>query len=293
MNGMYYEENGKKIMRLGLDLRRILIGTRRDIKEITSLIRVALDLGINYIDITSLEECEHISEILLDVLSGYSRRNLFLTLEYKDLRKEERSCCENCFDDINVKFYLKDFLNKSHLEYIDLYRLECESEEFLEEIIEQAYELIEDGYVKYISISNYNFSKVISYSMKSKLSFITMKFTNDININEMLSSIRSPKVGIVVNVDLGTFNYNSTNFRQVLEELAEISVMKKVSMSQLLIARMLYKGVNIIPIISVRSIEELRDMVKCIELNFQKEELIKIDSILNKLEGVCSIEEKS
>ncbi len=119
--------------------------TKNDEKDIAG-VRAALDAGITHIDTAESYGDGHAEEIVGEAIRGIHRKKLFITSKVS----EENHTCEG------IPASCKKTLQRLKADYLDLYLLHAFSTTCpLREAVEALDELVKEGLVKHIGVSNF------------------------------------------------------------------------------------------------------------------------------------------
>jgi diketogulonate reductase-like aldo/keto reductase len=120
-------------------------------KKVMTAIRAALELGYRHIDTAEMYAGGHTEELVGKAIRGFPRGDLFVTskvwhnhLHYQDVRNA-----------------LEGSLRRMGIEYLDLYLIHWPNNRVpLEETFKALNELLDEGLVKYLGVSNFNLTQL-------------------------------------------------------------------------------------------------------------------------------------
>lgn len=128
---------------------------KRDIEAI----RFAIDSGITAIDTAEMYAWGYNEELMGEAIQKYSREKLFISSKVR---------WDNC-SYVAIKNACKNSLKRSGLSYFDLYYIHWRDENFsLEEAMKAMNELIEEGKIKAIWVSNFSVESMREAQKHSK-----------------------------------------------------------------------------------------------------------------------------
>jgi diketogulonate reductase-like aldo/keto reductase len=117
-----------------------------DKPAVIKTIREAIDQGITHIDTAEIYGGGQVEEVLGEALEKYHRKNLFITSKVKGLNQEYEKVHQAC----------RNSLQRLQTDYLDLYLIHWREPGIpLEETIRAMDELVDQGLVKNIGVSNF------------------------------------------------------------------------------------------------------------------------------------------
>ncbi len=117
-----------------------------DKKDITA-IKTAIDLGVTHIDTAESYAGGHTEKLVGEAIKNSGRNKLFLVSKVKKAH----------FSNKKIKLALKNSLKRLGTDYLDLYLMHrCPGEKKFKESITAMNELVDEGLVKHIGLSNTN-----------------------------------------------------------------------------------------------------------------------------------------
>ena len=142
-------KNGFKLPEFGLGTwqmgGRDKPDTSNDAAEIAA-IKAAIEAGVTHIDTAEAYGGGHAVELVGRAIRGINRKKLFITSKVS----EENHTCDG------IPTSCKESLKRLHTTYLDLYLLhEFSTECPLEEAVQALDELVDEGLVKHIGVSNF------------------------------------------------------------------------------------------------------------------------------------------
>lgn len=256
--------------------------------------------------------CKGESQIVLgEVLKGISRETYFVSLKFGV------SFTENgAFLDVkpeNIKSHLLASLEKMGLDYVDLYQPARQDTEIpVEDIICEMKRLMDEGYVKYIGLSEVDAETLRRAHAVHPIHSVEVEYSllNREIERELISTAKELGVHVVVYGAVGhgiltdgIFGVSSENpmlsrgvlsspYREenliVLNEFKKIAIELGVSMSELALAWTQSKYDNIISLIGTANPEHLKSSVNAIGLKIKKEDIMRIENTISvdKINGL-------
>lgn len=287
------------------------IGTL-DQKPIDDLVKRSIDAGINFIDTANIY-----SEGLSEELTGKAIHNLGIKRDDIVLATKVRGRMGEGPNQAgltrkHILSQVEESLRRLDTDYIDLYQIHgFDPLTPIEETLHALNTVVEHGKARYIGCSNlaaWQIMKALAYSKNKNLAeFVSLQayYTvagRDLE-REIIPCINDQKLGLMVwsplaggflsgkytrdqqgeegsrriNFDFPPIDKEkSYNIVDVLKPMAEE---KSVSVAQLAIAWLLHQKPVTTVIIGAKKMDQLEDNLKAIEVQFNEEEMEKIDAI--------------
>lgn len=135
----------------------------QDNEDIKSLIS-AIDLGITHIDTAEIYSSGHSEDLIGEAIKGKSRSSLFITSKAFKSHLKYQDVLNSC----------KESLKRLGTDYLDLYLIHVPNPEIpLEGTIRAFDELVKQGLVKNIGVSNFNVAQLKEAQRLSKNKIVT------------------------------------------------------------------------------------------------------------------------
>ena len=281
-------------------------GAQDDSQSIAAIHR-AIDSGINWIDTAAVYGLGHAEEIVGKALKGMTDRPIIAT-----------KCARNWDSDGNIvkiqtresiKEEVENSLKRLGVDVIDLYQVHWpEPEEQIEEGWETMIELVKEGKVRYIGVSNYNVEQLKQISAIQKpaslqppYSLIVPAFENELRayceVNDIGVVCYSPMykgllTGKITAERVATFpsddhrkidpNFNEPKLSQNLNLVEELKAIAKdlgITVAQLSIAWVLrWPGVTS-AIVGARNPDQLAETVQAANVSLPESVISEIQHI--------------
>ncbi len=283
------------------------------LKEATELVNIAIDNGINFFD-SSDAYSDGLSEKILGKALGKKRKDNIIST------KVRFKVGDNPNDEGNSRYHIIEACNNSlkrlNTDYIDVYILHTmDLNTPLKETLRALNDLVRQGKVRYIGVSNYSawqLMKALSISEKQNLEkFVTYQgyysiISRDLE-NEIIPLCTDQGLGIMVWSPLcggfltGKFkkgkpfpkgtrvgDHSKSDFVppidyengfKILSKMEEIAQKRKVSIPQVALNYLLEKPAVSSLVIGTRKKEQLLENIKATEWKLTDEELVELDSV--------------
>lgn len=311
-----------KLGNTGLDVSRLCLGCMGfgvkerwmhpwviDEESSRTVIKKALELGINFFDTANVYSDGTSEEFLGRALKDFSNRDevVIATKVYFPLGKDLNSKGPNS-KGLSRKHIISEIdksLKRLGTDYVDLYQIHrWDYNTPIEETMEALHDLVKDGKVRYIGASamySWQFLKALHVAEKNGWTrFVSMQ--NHLNLiyreeeREMLPLCKEEKIGVIPYSPLASgrltrdwsedtlrsetdatqkSKYGSTehNDRFVVERVAELAEKHGVPRSQIALAWLLQKKPVTAPIIGATKISHLEDSVGALSVKLTTEEV--------------------
>ena len=284
-----YDNNGIKISRLGLGCMRMSVSPKSIFKRSESIatIRAAIDAGINFINTgTFYGIANHNLKLIGETIKRYKREQVFISLKYGNFNPLSLIGLGNV--DVgpkNAKKYLFESLKHLGLDYIELYQpARIDIGIPLEETMGILSELVKEGYVKYIGLSEVDANTLRKAHAILPLSFVELNYsiTNNSIEKELLPTARELGIGIVAFGLSGLGKLFKAKEDPLTDTIYRIATEKNVTPTQIAHAWIYTKGDDIITLLGARTIPQLEDSIKSTEINFSKDDIHRIENSMKK-----------
>lgn len=299
------KEEMNRLSRIGLGGTRIVA----DAEEGVRTVHAALDSGVNYLNTADFYSCGLSEMILGDALRTRKREEFFISVKFGMMMSPAGVfyCVDNRPE--HVKGYLSYSLKRLGLDYIDLYQpARLDPNIPIEETVGAISGLVKEGYVKHIGLSQTDVETLRRANAVHPISLVEMQYSllnRDIE-NELLPAARELGIGVVAYGVLfsglmgnGAREARLTNMGRLITEgninqmdngltrfdaLKSIADEKGISMAQLAIAWVLAQGEDILALVGSRTVAQMEDSAKAVNIQLTLEDLKRIEEIIPKSE---------
>jgi aryl-alcohol dehydrogenase-like predicted oxidoreductase len=298
-------KNGPVVSALGLGCMGMsdFYGTKQSRNDAESIetIKAALDAGINFINTADYYGSGHNELLIREALKGRSEKPV-ISVKFGGLRTPSGGFSGFDLRPEAIKNFVSYSLVRLGVDVIDIYepgRLIPTVP--LEDIIGAISDLIKEGKVKHIGLSEANASQLRKAHAVHPISVVEVEYSLASRVieKELLNTTRELGVGVVAYGVLSrgllsgslTGNYPLTDFRahaprftgenfeknkKRIEVLEEIAREKGCTTSQLAIAWILHRGNDILPLIGTTKKDRLRENLAAAEIKLTKAEVERI-----------------
>ncbi|PEJ56564.1 aldo/keto reductase [Bacillus sp. AFS002410] len=301
-------QNGPLVSEIGLGCMGMswLYG-ETDRNESIATIQEALESGITLLDTGDFYGNGHNEVLIREALRGFRRENMFISVKFDS---KHRSPGDKFGVEDNrpeaIKDFLKYTLQRLGTDYIDLYQpARIDPSIPIEETIGAISDLVKEGYVRHIGLSEVGAKTIRRAHAIHPLSWVQSEyslFNREIEL-EILPTIR--ELGITLSaygvLSRGLLsgawtkdrifssndkrmkaprftNENLEKNLMLVEALREIALEKHIPVSQLAIGWVLSKQENVIPLVGARKRTQLREMLGVDNLDLSPEDLVRIEN---------------
>ena len=288
-----------------------LSGLYGDLQEDASeIIKFAVDNGVTFFDTADAYAKGANEELIAESLlkQKINRSDIILSTKC-GVVWEKSTGLSNSVD--NSAAYIKSAceasLKRLNTDYIDIYYLHriAEKGEGIEESMQTLRELISEGKIRHIGLSEVNADIIRKANAVYPLSAIQSEYslmTRDPEVNGVIDICKELEIGFVAysplcrgllssdfHVDMvgkNNFRANLPRFRQenlennikIVKQIEELANDKKCSIVQLSLAWVLSRGEFISPIPGTKSIKHLRENIESTQINLTEEDMNLLDS---------------
>ena len=250
--------------------------------ESIATIHAALEAGINLLNTGDFYGQDGHNEILIgEALKGYDRDKAFISLKYGTFQNTFKGSNKVDVGPKNVKTYITTSLKRLGLDYVDLYQpARVDIGIPVEETIGAIAELVEAGYVRNIGLSETDAQTIRKVHATHPLSLVEFSYSvTDTNVEEsILPTARELGIGVVAFGAMGFGKLSDAGDDPLLETLRDLAADKNVTLAQLLHGWLLAKGGDIIPLAGARTIAQLEDTLKSLDLQLTDQDLGQIEA---------------
>lgn len=274
-----FKGNGFEISRLGLGCMRMSVPFPANRKESIETIRNALDAGINLLNTGDFYGLNgHNEKLIAEAIEGYPREEIFISLKYGRFNPLLRRM------DVgpkNIRKHIENSLKNLNTDYVDLYQpARIDMGIPLEETIGAIADLIDDGYVRFLGLSEVDAEILKKAHDIHPVALVECEVSianNEID-KDIIPTAEELGIGIVGFGVMGFGKFLKKEYENdlLIKTVKEIAVEKGATVSQILYAWVLRKSDNIIPLIGTTKVEHLKNCMGCLNIDFTKEERTRI-----------------
>jgi aryl-alcohol dehydrogenase-like predicted oxidoreductase len=307
-------EVSMKTRKLGGDLEVSAIGLgcmgmsefygTADEGEATKTIQYALDNGVNFLDTADMYG-PFTNEKLVGQAIKDRRDKVILATKFGNQRGEDGSFLGVNGKPEYVKKCCEDSLQRLGVDYIDLYyQHRVDPNVPIEETISAMAELVKEGKVRYIGMSEAAAETIRRASKVHKITALQTEYslwTRDPE-KEILDTVRELGIGFVAysplgrgfltakfkspeDIPEGDFRRNNPRFqgdnfyanRKLIDKVEEIAKEKDVKPGQLALAWVLAQSNHIVPIPGTKHVEYLQQNIAAVDIELTDEDLQRLD----------------
>ena len=283
----------------------------RDDAESIKTIHRALEIGVNFLDTADMYGPFVNEELVGKAIKG--RRGEFVIATkfgfWRDPNDPNNRSIRGKPE--YVRQAVEGSLKRLGIETIDLYyQHRVDPETPIEETVGAMAELVKEGKVKYLGLSEASAETLRRASKIHPIAALQSEYslwTRDVEDNDVLAACRELNIGFVAYSPLGRGmlsgeirryedlaaddyrrhnpRYQGANFDKNLElvvKVEEIAKAKNITTSQLALAWVLAQGQNIVPIPGTKRIKYLEQNAEAAEIILSREELAAIDTVFPK-----------
>ena len=283
----------------------------RDDAESIKTIHRALEIGVNFLDTADMYGPFVNEELVGNAIKG--RRGEFVIATKFGIWRDPNDPNNRSIrgKPEYVRQAVEGSLKRLGIETIDLYyQHRVDPETPIEETVGAMAELVKEGKVKYLGLSEASAETLRRASKIHPIAALQSEYslwTRDVEDNDVLAACRELNIGFVAYSPLGRGmlsgeirrfedlaaddyrrhnpRYQGANFDKNLElvvKVEEIAKAKNITTSQLALAWVLAQGQNIVPIPGTKRIKYLEQNAEAAEIILSQEELAAIDAVFPK-----------
>lgn len=293
----------------GFDLSRIGTGTMRmaaNQQAGVETIHAALDAGVNFLNTADFYG-HGISEMIIkEALKSRKREEVFISVKFGGMISPGGQFYGIDSRPEHVKNYLAYTLKRLGVDYIDLYQpARIDPNIPVEDTIGAIADMVKAGYVKSVGISEVDGATLRKANDVHPISLVEVRYSlMDRHIeDDLLPAARELGIGVVAfNVMLaGMIGGNAPEQKlsamkhlsaQALDNISNnlsstraleiIAREKGASLAQLAIAWVLAQGEDIIALVGSRTVAQITDSLKAIEVKLNADDLERIEQLVPK-----------
>ncbi|TGL60467.1 aldo/keto reductase [Leptospira sarikeiensis] len=278
-----------------------------DETESIATVHRALELGVNFLDTADLYGPLKNERLVAKAIQGNRDKYIIATKFGFEIDDQEQLTWQINGRPEYVKKAIERSLKNLGTDYIDLYYLHRMDQNVpIEETVGAMSELVKEGKVKYIGLSEVGSETIRKAHKVHPLSAVQSEyslFERDVERLEILNTLKELEIGFVAYSPLGRGfltgqiktpnDLDENDFRKTLpkfqgeqfyknielvNEIQNLASQKKITASQLALAWVVSKNVVSIP--GTKRIKYLEENIAAANISLTKEELDKLESII-------------
>lgn len=284
-------------------------GPQDDMSSVKA-IHAALDMGINWIDTAAIYGHGHAEEVVGRAIKGIRNEVVIATKCGRVWEGDSREIGKSLRPD-SIKREVEASLKRLNIETIDLYQIHWpEPDEEIEEGWATMAQLVKEGKVRYVGVSNFSLEQLIRAQAIHPITSLQppySMFRREIE-EEIMAYCRTNQIGIIAYspMQAGLLTGKFTKERaaslpdsdwrsqhpffmepqlsvnlQAIEQLKEIANKKNITLSQLSLAWVLRNKEVTAAIVGARSPEQIEETARAGDMSLSKEEIENIEQILS------------
>lgn len=293
----------------GITLSRIGIGAMRmtDVQQGVDTIHAALDNGITYLNTGDFYGHGESELVIREALKTRKREEIFISVKFGGMLTPDDRFYGIDVRPQSIQNYLAYTLRRLGTDYVDLYQPARINPHIpVEDTIGAVADLVKAGYVRNIGITEIDAETLRRAHSVHPISLLEVRYSLlDREIEQsLIPTARELGINIVTFANLFHGVIGGSNpaekvaalsqrmpvqaaekLKQAvsrLDILKDIADEKHVSVSQLAIAWVLAQGDDILALVGSRTVGQLHDTVKAIDINLTKEDLQRIEQAIPK-----------
>ncbi|MFF2875026.1 aldo/keto reductase [Gottfriedia sp. NPDC057991] len=297
---MINKSNISELYKLGLGCGGMINDANKS--ENIATIHEALDSGINHLNTADFYGFGKSEMVIGEALKGQKREKAFVSVKFGVLAAPNGSFYGLDVRPLSIKNYLTYTLKRLNLDYIDLYQpARIDLGIPVEETIGAISDLVKEGYVKQIGITQVDAETLRKANSVHPISFIETEYSlfNRSMEKEILPTARELGVGVVAfgaiahGLLSGTFSKNNAKSYipmfaegnidknlELVEELRKIADEKNITIPQLALAWLSSKGDDIITLVGASRRTTLRDSLKSVDVKLSADDIERIEKAI-------------
>lgn len=301
--------SGLSVSKIGLGCMGMsTIYGNADRNESIKTIHAALENGMTLFDTGDFYGDGHNECLLREALQGHRREKAFISVKFDGKQHPSK---EQTKDNRHhpIKILLKDSLKRLGTEYVDLYQpARIEPDIPVEETIGEIAELVKEGYVRCIGLSETGQDHIRRAHAVHPISWLQIEYSlfNRKIEEEILPVLRELGIAVsaygVLSRGLLSGNWNSNRIfassdkraksprfipgnleknLALVDALRAIAAEKNASIAHLAIAWVLSQGEDVIPLIGARKPEQLKESIGAMEVELTPNDAKRIEEIIS------------
>ncbi len=305
MKNLSVSNSNISLSRLGIG--HISANNPADKAEAIRTIHAAWDSGINYLNTADFYDSGAHEMLICEALKTRKREDVFISVKFGSLVAPNGMYYGIDVRPHAVKNYLAYTLKRLGTDYIDLYQpARIDPNIPVEESIGAISELVKAGYVRNVGISEVDGDTLRKANAVYPIALVEVQYSllNRSIENSLLLVARELGVSIVAFANLfhgliGSSNPQEKltalsrrmpaatveNITKLIPRIAELNMIadrKGITVQQLAIAWVLAQGNDILALVGSRTVTQLHDTIKTIDIELSKEDLLRIEQIIPK-----------
>ena len=296
------ETNGITFSRFGLGAMRMA-----DVQQGVDTIHAALDSGITYLNTGDFYGHGESELVVREALKTRRREDVFISVKFGGMLTPDDRFYGIDVRPQNVQNYLAYTLKRLGTDYVDLYQPARINPHIpVEETIGAVADMVKAGYVRNVGITEIDADTLRRAHAVHPISLVEVRYSLlDREIEQsLIPTARELGIGIVTFANLLHGVIGGSNPAEKLATLSqrmpsqaaeklkqavsrldilkEIAAGKNVTVSQLAIAWVLAQSDDILALVGSRTVGQLHDTVKAVDIDLNKEDLQRIEQAIPK-----------
>jgi len=298
----YRTKSGIAVFRLGIGAMRMT-----DAQEGIDTIHAALDSGITYLNTGDFYGHGESEMIIREALKTRKREDVFISVKFGGMLTPDDKFYGIDARPQNVQNYLAYTLRRLGTDYVDLYQPARINPHIpVEETIGAVADMVKAGYVRHAGLSEVDADTLRRAHAVHPIGMVEVRYSLlDREIEDsLIPAARELGIGIVTFANLfhgiiGGSNpmqklatlgqriptQNADSLKQAVSRLDVLKKMadeKNVTEAQLAIAWVLAQGEDILALVGSRTVEQIHDTVKAMDVRLTTEDLQRIEQAIPK-----------
>jgi aryl-alcohol dehydrogenase-like predicted oxidoreductase len=279
-----------------------------DEAESVATIRAALDAGITLLDTGDYYAAGHNELLIRDALRGRDREQPVISVKFGLMRGPDGSIAGNDLRPAAVKNFLAYTLRRLETDYVDVYRPGRVFPDMpIEETVGAIAEMVEAGYVRHLGLSEVGAETIRRAHAVHPVADVQIEYSlisRGIE-DEILPTCRELGIGVTAYGVLSRgllsghwsrereasltphdFRASAPRFQgenlarnlELVETLRAVADEKDATVAQLVIAWVLSRGEDVVPLVGARTRERLAESLGAVEVDFTQDDLTRIEN---------------
>lgn len=311
MRKLQLGKSGPQVSQIGLGCMGMsdLYGPA-DEQESIATIHAALEAGITLLDTGDYYGMGHNELLLHKALAGHRRESVQISVKFGALRDPKGNWLGFDGRPVAVKNFVAYSLKRLGTDYIDIYRLgRVDPNVPIEETVGAVAELIKEGYVRYVGLSEAGADTVRRACSVHPVADLQIEYSlisRDIE-EKILPTCRELGVAITAygvlsrgllsghwspdrKMSPGDFRNYSPRFSgdnlsqnlSLVETLRKIASAKGSTVAQIAIAWVISRGSDIVPLVGARRRDQLTEAIRAVDVTLSASDLTEIEQAIPK-----------